>query len=113
QLAPEAEFHYAAPQTVSEEELREADVIFGNPPAGRLAECQRLKWLQLNSAGYEQYLGGVLPEGVVLTNASGAYGLAISEYMLCALLMLWKKMPFYAAGQRAHRWTDGGGVASV
>lgn len=112
--APDAVFRYTTPAKVTDRELEEAEIIFGNPPAGRLGLCRRLQWIQLNSAGYEQYLGqGILPEGVVLTNASGAYGLAISEYMLCALLMLWKKMPFYFSEQQQGRWSDGGTVSSV
>lgn len=46
----------------------------------------------------------MLPEGCIVTNATGAYGLAISECMLAMWLSLLKELPTYRDNQREHRW---------
>lgn len=70
-----------------------------------------LRWLQLQSAGAENY-AAQMPKGAVLTNATGAYGLAISEYMIAAALMLMKGLHLYRDNQRQGLWKDEGKVRS-
>ena len=55
----------------------------------------------------------VLPQGCQLTNASGSYGLAISEHMLGMLLMLLKKLHTYRDSQHRHEWKSQGSVKSI
>lgn len=56
-----------------------------------------LEWIQLNSSGADAYaVRGAVPEGSVLTCATGAYGHAISEYMIGMLLAMMKKIPGYS-----------------
>jgi phosphoglycerate dehydrogenase-like enzyme len=55
----------------------------------------------------------VLPGGAVLTNASGAYGLAISEYMLGVLLEMIKKLHIYRDNQLEANWSYSGQVKSI
>ena len=69
------------PFELNREMIKSADVVVGNIPVDILPECTRLKLLQLNMAGSDAY-AGKLPAGAELANASGAYGLAISEHML-------------------------------
>ncbi|MDQ0202539.1 D-2-hydroxyacid dehydrogenase [Pectinatus haikarae] len=95
-------------------QLAQADIIIGNPPVDRMNNAAALKWIQLNSAGAQNYCrSGVLRKGVMLTNATGAYGLAISEYMLAVLLAMQKKLYVYHDNQKNHLWQDEGEVASV
>ena len=82
---PGAEYEFTTKIKASDEQIREADVILGNLPVARLAKAENLKWLQLNSSGADAYAAeGALAPEVVLTNATGAYGLAISEHLLAA-----------------------------
>ena len=114
QTAPEAEFEYCLGKDLTAEQVAGADIIIGNAPARLIQGTSRLKWLQLNSAGTDGYTApGVLPEGTLLTNASGAYGLAISEHMIASLLYLMKKLNYYSADQRTHTWSDHGQVTSI
>ena len=55
----------------------------------------------------------MLPEGVILTNATGAYGLAISECMLAGILYLIKRLDQYQRNQEQHVWHNEGGVTSI
>lgn len=112
--APEAVFTYCDKASVTEELVQEATIIIGNVPAKLLEGTKNLKWLQLNSAGADGYTTpGVLPEGAILTNGTGAYGLALSEHMLGMLLCLMKKLYLYAEDQKEHIWGDRGQVTSI
>ena len=71
-----------------------------------------LEWLQLQSAGVGEYVK-ILPQDIVLTNASGAYGLAISEYMVGVLLELFKKLHIYRDNQLEAKWSYEGQVKSI
>lgn len=85
------------------EALADCEVLMGGYPAAWLKDLPNLKWLQTCAAGVEQYCA-VLPEQVLLTNGSGAFGIAMAEYSLCGLLMLMRLMPAYAANQRDQAW---------
>lgn len=112
--APKYRFCYRTPETVTREELDQSDILIGNPPASLLHGSQRLKWLQCNSAGTEPFLQpGVLHPDTLLTNATGAYGLAISEHMLGMLLELFKKLHLYRDAQHLHQWKSLGRVRSI
>ncbi len=109
-----AETVFASGAEVTPDMLRDADAVIGNLRPQKLADAPRLKWIQLGSAGTDGYtVEGVLPPGAVLTNASGAYGLAISEHMIACLLFLMKNLGKYAADQSEHLWQDHGPVTSV
>lgn len=112
--APGARFSYATTPDAPADAVAGADVIVGNLPPERLGEAARLRLLQLNSAGYDNYVAaGTLPDGAMLASASGAYGQAVSEHMLAMLLSLMKRLPAYRDDQRAHRWADEGVVTSL
>ena len=109
---PEAGFLYR--RTAEPADLAQANIIIGNVPPNRLHEAAKLEWMQLNSAGADEYIRErALPAGVLLTNASGAYGLAISEHMLAGTLMLIKRLNRYHTNQLRHRWLDEGRVQSI
>lgn len=107
------EFLYCPPEEVTEEMISDVEVILGNVPPKLLPHAKALKWLQLNNAGTEGYCDGALPKGAVLTNATGAYGLAISEHMVGVLFELCKKLNLYARNQREHIWRSEGHVRVV
>ena len=91
-----------------------ASIIIGNVPARTLHGSQKLEWLQTSSAGYDHYLvEGLLAPITILTNATGAYGQAVSEHMLASLMCLMKKLHLYRDGQRASKWEDRGPVTSL
>lgn len=94
------------------EQYAKADFIIGNPPADMLKHCKKLKLLQLMSAGTDGYLNKI-PENAALANATGGYGLAISEHMLAVTLSLMKKLHLYEQNQRECRWRDEGNVTSI
>jgi phosphoglycerate dehydrogenase-like enzyme len=114
QSAKQALFTYSTYKDVSIDAVQKANIIIGNPPAHMLKDSANLELLQLNTAGTGVYVdNGVLPKNVILTNATGAYGLAISEHMIGIVLELFKKLHLYRDSQKKHAWIDEGSVKSI
>lgn len=114
QLLPEAEYCYTTFSEVTIEQVQQAQIILGNVPAGMIQSCEKLKWLHLNSAGYDPYVKeGVLNPHTLLTNSSGAYDKAVAEHMFAMLLCLQKKLHLYRDDQTRHLWGDKGEVVSI
>lgn len=99
---------------ITAENAADAEVILGNPPHAILPQLKKLRMLQLNSAGNDGYDTAIAAcPNAKLYNGSGAYGLAISEHMLCVLLMLMKKMHLYRDIQPTGQWHNFGQVQSI
>ena len=93
-----------------EETLCAADAIMGQPRFRWMSAAPRLRWVQTTSAGVDHFFRrrGELPRDVTFTNLSGAFGQAISEYVLTMCLMLYKSMHLYRDHQSAQLWKDEG-----
>lgn len=112
--APGWDFSYVQGDALSPELVRSADAIVGNPPPAWIGASERLALLQLFSAGADPYIKpGILAPRTVLTNATGAYGKAVSEHALALTLMLIKKLHRYRDFQSEHAWRDAGMVTSL
>ena len=92
-------------QNVIARELPTADVVIGEPDPKLLAAAKNLKWMQITWAGADRYTGN-FPEGVILTNASGAFGRIISEYTMGMILSVYKRLPEYYVNQKKKVWAD-------
>ncbi len=112
QLLPDAEIIFRGFMKPEKEEVLKADVIFGNVEPEHIGGAEKLKWVQLATAGSDNY-APVMPPGVLLTNATGSYGPAISEYMLAVLLSLLKKLPRYYENQKKGLWKREGTVGAI
>jgi len=98
----------------TDSQLEQVHVVIGNQDPERIAKAKNLRWLQLFSAGADGFIQpGVLRPGAILTNATGGYGLAISEHMMGMLLMLMKNLHLYRDNQRKTLWRDEGPVTSL
>lgn len=107
-------FRYVEKGKVTKEDVERAHVMIGNLPADMVKNAKNLEWYQLNSAGADPYIRpGVLPEGAVLTNATGAYGLAVSEHMIALVFDLIRRFNQYHKNQAGHVWESRGNIISV
>jgi phosphoglycerate dehydrogenase-like enzyme len=68
--------------------------------AGRLP---KLRLVQLLSAGADRWIGR-LPAGVLLCDGRGSHGGATAEWVVAALLAVYRHLPRLAEAQREHRW---------
>ncbi|MDQ1506654.1 MAG: hypothetical protein QOD57_4381 [Actinomycetota bacterium] len=63
----------------------------------------RLELVQTLNAGYDQWVGR-LPPGVRLSNARGAHGRAVAEWVVAGLLAHYRRLPTFAAAQARGAW---------
>ena len=76
-------FVFRSLEEVTDEDIASSQIIIGRFPVSKIKTATSLEWLQLPMAGTDAYVvPGVLPDNIILTNGAGAYGLAVSEYML-------------------------------
>lgn len=93
-------------------ELQDAEVVIGEPDPMLLPAAKKLKWMQITWAGADRYTGN-FPEGVILTNTSGAFGRIISEYTMGMILTQYKSLHKYYVNQQRRVWADLGAERSL
>ena len=91
-----------------EDILEKVEVYIGNPSINTLPKLKNLKWLQLVSSGADSYAkSGLIDKNITqLTNATGAYGHAIAEYMVAGVMAVTKKLHLYRDNQPQGLWID-------
>lgn len=110
QAAPSASFYFGNDLT----KLEQAEIIIGNISPQIISHLRSLKWLQLNSAGAGNYCKkGILSNNIILTNATGAYGTAVSEHMMALLLAMMKRLYQYYEQNKTCVWQDRGKVKTI
>ena len=99
----------------SDEKILECEIIFGGIKPAFLRDATNLKWLHTQFAGVDALLKPEInfPKDVILTNSAGTYGIAISEYLLTATLMLMRRNLEYAKLQFQNTWEPLGEVKCI
>jgi phosphoglycerate dehydrogenase-like enzyme len=94
-----------AREAASADALVCTDFVYTAEVAALLArDANRLKWIQLLTAGYDGALAYGVKPGVVLTNAGDALTPAVAMHAVALLLALQRRFPVFLANQRAHEW---------
>jgi len=111
-LLPNVTICQVSAETVTQEAVNAADMVFGNVPPHYLDAAPNLKWVHLSSAGTDGYLH--LPErGIVLTNGTGAYNVLIAEFMLALTGALCIRLPVYFRQQTENIWERQGWARTI
>ena len=99
----------------TDQQLAECEILFGNANIETIRKMTSLKWMHAQTAGVDWYVDPAtgVPENVLLTNSSGAYGISIAEYMLTVTLMLLRHTPGYVTQQQQHVWKDIGSAKNL
>lgn len=98
----------------NQRECSRAHIIIGQPDIEQLAKNSNLEWVQMTWAGTDKYTCQPgFPKHVQLTNASGAFGMIMSEYAIGAILALYRRFPQYWQQQKEHIWLDAGSEESL
>ena len=94
--------------------ISDAEVVYCDE-GELLREMPHLKWCHSISAGVGHFLKSeVFDRGdVLLSNSSGAYGLAISEHIIMVTLLLMRRMPEYFKVIEGRGWTRDLKIRSV
>ena len=81
----------------SDPALLEADVAFGQPAPEDCLRSERLKWVEVTSAGYTRYdtdefLGGFRARGAAFSNACGVFADPCAQHLLAMLLAFGRQL---------------------
>ncbi|MBP7401553.1 MAG: D-2-hydroxyacid dehydrogenase [Clostridia bacterium] len=107
QAWPGAVLHAVHGRPIDPALLEKVEVAFGPLSPSDAVRAPRLRWVQLQSAGCENYTlpGNVFPHGrVMLTTASGVYDMPIAEHVLGMMLGHARGLFHYARQQAAGHW---------
>ncbi len=90
------------------EALHRADIVFGFPDVRTAVECQKLRWIQLITAGYTSFdhawIKKALKERqVMLTNSSAVYAEPCAQHVMAMILALARGLPDALSDQRGQR----------
>ena len=78
--------------------LRTADVAFGQPDIVSVLQSEKVRWVQLTSAGYTRYdtadfRSWAKARGVIVTNSSSVYAEACAEHVFAFMLAQARLLP--------------------
>ena len=91
---------------VKAEDVKGKHIIVGNVPPAMLKDADSLELMQLNSAGFDNYLGFV-PKNAHLCTSVGAFSPAVGEHMLAMTFSLIRHFHQYRDKQNNKDWSDG------
>ena len=85
--------------------LREAEIVFGQLP-DTARTSTKLKWLCTPFAGVDRFVqeGAFANPEAMLSNSSGAYGVAIAEHVVMILLDILRRQPEYQQIVKDRQW---------
>ncbi|MBI1763326.1 MAG: D-2-hydroxyacid dehydrogenase [Acidobacteria bacterium] len=94
--------------------LAEADILLGQPPVELFPRAANLRWVHLDSAGYERYDHAEIrvalqQRGIAFTNSSSVFDEPCAQHVLAMMLSLARRIPQAVAeqnGARAWRYTE-------
>jgi phosphoglycerate dehydrogenase-like enzyme len=84
-------------------EVLVAPMLITDEVVAAMGRMPKLRLVQLLTAGAEAWIGR-LPEGVALSDGRGAHGGATAEWVVAALLAVYRHLPRFTAAQDEGRW---------
>lgn len=95
-------------------DIGDAEAVIGEPRTEKIRQAKSLKFIQMTWAGADIYTcDGAFPQGIRLATASGAFGGVISEYVVGAILCVYRRFPEYIENQKVCIWRDAGAERTI
>lgn len=95
------------PREADKAAFLQSTVAFGNVPPDWLEEATELQWMQLESTGFEYYLGcQELSADLQITNLRGMFERPAVETAMAGLLGLFRGMNQLIPANREHKWSE-------
>lgn len=108
------EIRFVKTEDVTEADLAGVNGVIGFLQADLLKAAKDLEWIHLSWSGVDAFIKpGLLDESVVVCNARGAHGLAVSEHMVALTMTLVRRLYQYRDNQTKHIWNMEGETISV
>lgn len=108
-LMPETEVTpVPSPAQVPEDLAPEMDAVFCTYPPVNVDRMERLRFIQISSAGYSQLFGLQLPErGIRASNARGCFDVPIAEWNVAMIVNLARDLRQMIRNQDSQVWDRG------
>ena len=103
--AGDLDITFVRAKDVKPEDVKGKHIIVGNVPPAMLKDADSLELMQLNSAGFDNYLGFV-PKNAHLCTSVGAFSPAVGEHMLAMTFSLIRHFHQYRDKQNNKDWSD-------
>jgi len=104
-IAPDAELMTYSDAADALAKASGADAFYGSPTPDLLCAAPRLRWIQVGSAGVEDYLFPELVQSsVVLTNAKVIYGSHLADHLMAFILAFNRNLPHLWHAQQQRVW---------
>jgi len=103
QIAPDAEIRVEPNPNALDPLLDWAEVILGNVSASRLLHRPQVRWLQIVSSGFDEYLP-LASSSITVTTAHGVHAQTIAHHVVMAMLMFARGQLHFGDCQRQHKW---------
>lgn len=104
----EADFYFFENIEEAEQELKTAEILltYGEDLNDNIIEgCEKLKWIQVISAGIERIpFKALMRKNVIVTNAKGIHVIPMTEYTISAILQLTRKSYELYKNQLEKKW---------
>lgn len=85
--------------------FQQCDICFGNASASWLDRAPRLRWMQLESIGFEYYQDlRKTPTRIAITNLQGLFARPAAESAIAGLLALYRGIDILVPAQATARW---------
>ena len=85
--------------------MKGADILLCELPPSNFDDFDKLKWIQLTSAGYGQVLDfPVLERGIRVTNGKGVFDISIAEWVIMMILVWHRRLLEMLQNQRNKKW---------
>ena len=85
----------------------DSSICFGNPPAEWLKQADQLKWVQLISVGFGEYLPYaelIQQKDLKITNLKGFFGVPVAESILGGIFSLYRQLNQLGQLQTQRKW---------
>ena len=104
-LSPKYQVIFGKGENSEENKIQflDSEICYGNPPLDWLTETTQLKWLQLNTTGFDQYLS-LKNFDFQFTNLKGYFGLSVAETTVAGILGVYRKIDELARLQTSKQW---------
>ena len=94
-------------QFINSEDYTNVEIVFGEPEYSTIQSMKKLRWIQMSWAGVNKYTSiQNFPDDIIVTNAAGAYGSAVSEYVITGILALIRKIFLYREQVKKGGWNQ-------
>jgi phosphoglycerate dehydrogenase-like enzyme len=98
---------HGGPSSADRPAFDRCEIAFGNPPASWIAKSPRLRWVQLESVGFGEYMAldwAVLGPRVRITNLAGFFAEPVAESILAGVLALYRGIDRLAVLRERREW---------